>query len=303
MRKYFIYLAAMVIAAMFGMPTGQVFGQLLSSFEGDLSSSVGATWQGPGIPFSEFVSAGATDGTSALAVHHGSSWDANYPAPLELHGAMQLAQAVASHDFLTFDITTIDLGVAGDGWSPSYRIMWPIALSSQGGWHQPGQIDIPVASDDGGSLTYNAVFDLTTANIKADAQAYVDSGGGTDPYFHLIFAMIGGDQGTGPKAGDYGPADNFVNAADYVTWRENLNGTTLTNETVSPGIVDVADYNEWRANFGKDYTRITTIIDNIRFANAGSGVGSASAAPEPSNVILIVISSLVVGLSHRLRKY
>ena len=30
--------------------------QLISSFENNLSSSVGATWEGPGIPNSEFVS-------------------------------------------------------------------------------------------------------------------------------------------------------------------------------------------------------------------------------------------------------
>src|SRR5215213_87597 len=74
--------------------------QLLSSFEGNLSTSVGANWEGPGIPNSEFVSAGATDGTSALAVHHSTSWDANNPVPLVLNGGLQLAQAVASHDFL-----------------------------------------------------------------------------------------------------------------------------------------------------------------------------------------------------------
>ena len=160
MWKYF-GIAATMIAAMCGTPNGHVFGQqLLSSFEGDLSSSVGATWDGPGISRTEFVSAGATEGTSALAVHHSPSWDGNNPAPLELEGGMQLAQAVASHEFLIFDVTTTDSGIAGDGWSPSYRIMWPIILSSQGGWHQPGQIDIPVAADDGGSFTYNVVFDL-----------------------------------------------------------------------------------------------------------------------------------------------
>jgi hypothetical protein len=306
MRKYFGWKSALLIAFLCGLGSSRAFSQqLLSSFEGNLSSSVGASWQGPGISSTEFVPEGATEGTSALAVHHSPSWDGNNPAPIELEGGMQLAQAVASHDFLLFDVTTTDSGIAGDGWSPGYRIMWPIILTNatHGGWHQPGQIDIPVAADDGGSFTYNAVFDLTTANIKADAQAFVDSPG-ADPIFRLIFAMIGGDQGSGPKAGDYGPADNLVNAADYVTWRQNLNGTTLTNETVSPGIVDAADYDEWRANFGKDYTRITTIFDNIRFANAGSGAGgvSGSAAPEPSSVILVVMGSLVVGLSRRLRK-
>ena len=58
--------------------------QLLSSFENNLSSSVGATWEGPGIPTSEFVPTGATDGTSALAIHHAPGWhDPGYPREAE----------------------------------------------------------------------------------------------------------------------------------------------------------------------------------------------------------------------------
>jgi hypothetical protein len=298
MRKKFSF-AATVIAAMCGMATGHVFGQqLLSSFEGNLSSSVGANWQGPAIPFSEFVSVGATEGTLALAVNHATSWDPNNPAPLELHGGMQLAQAVASHDFLALDVTTTDYGIAGDGWSPSWRIMWVVVNTNQGGWHQSSQFDIlPVASDDGGSFTYNLVFDYSATNIKSDAQAFVNSGGGEGTYFQLIFGMIGGDQGTAiqPKAGDYSP-DNVVNAADYVTWRKSFGGTTLANETVSLGSVDAEDYTEWKANFGNDYTRITTILDNIRFANAGSGSGKVPTAgiPEPSSVLLLLTAVLML---------
>jgi hypothetical protein len=297
MRKKFSF-AATVIAAMCGMATGHVFGQqLLSSFEGNLSSSVGANWGGPGIPFSEFVSVGATEGTSALAVNHGAPWNPNYPAPLELNGGLQLAQAVASHDFLALDVTTTDLGIAGDGWSPAYRAMWVIFNSNQGGWHQSSQFDFPVAADDGGSLTYSdIVLDLNSANIKADAQAFVNSGGGEGTYFQLIIAVIGGDQGTAikPRPGDYSP-DDFVTAADYVTWRKSFGGTTLANETVSLGSVDAEDYTEWKANFGNDYSRITTIFDNIRFANAGSGSGSVPTAgiPEPSSGLLLFTAILM----------
>ena len=101
----------------------------------------------------------------------------------------------------------------------------------------------------------------------------MNSGGGVDPYFRLIFAMIGGDQGTPIKAGDYNN-NNVVDAADYIIWRDTVGGTTLANETVSPGSVDAEDYTEWRSHFGNDYSRITTIIDNVRFANPGSGSGS-----------------------------
>lgn len=297
-------MAAQTVALVILMlPAAPLCGQqLLSSFEGNLSSSVGATWEGPGIPNSEFVSAGATEGTSALAVHHATSWDANNPVPLILNGGMPLAQAVASHDFLTFDVTTTDSGIAGDGLSPSFRIMWVVVNTSQGGWHQSAQLDFPVAADDGSSFTFPLVLDLNNSNIKADAQAYVNSGGGANAYFQLLLPMIGGDQGTPVKPGDYSP-DNLVNAPDYVTWRKSFGGTTLPNETVSLGSVDAEDYTEWRAHFGADYSRITTIIDNIRFANAGSGSGSLSqgAIPEPSSFVMALAAGLALVARRRVR--
>jgi hypothetical protein len=56
-------------------------------------------------------------------------------------------------------------------------------------------------------------------------------------------------------AGDY-DNDGVVGTADYVVWRTCLaNGTQLTNESVSPGIVDDADLNAWRANFGHTFAQ------------------------------------------------
>ena len=46
--------------------------------------------------------------------------------------------------------------------------------------------------------------------------------------------------------------NGVVDAADYVVWRNRLEtNTPLTNEGVSPGMVDQADYDFWKANFGK----------------------------------------------------
>jgi hypothetical protein len=269
--------------------------QLISSFENNLSSSVGATWEGPGIPNSEFVSTGATDGTSALAIHHSPGWNIQ----AILRGGLPLAQAAATHDFLVLDVTTTDLGIAGDGWSPAWRQMIVVFNSNQGGWQQ-SDINYPVAADDGGSLTSTVVLDLVASGVKANAQAYVNSGGGGNTYWELFLPMQGGDQGTPVKAGDYG-SDSLVNASDYVTWRKSLGGTTLANETVTPGSVDAADYTEWRAHFGKDYSQITTIIDNVRFASAGSGAGglAATGVPEPSSAALILAAVLALASRRR----
>jgi hypothetical protein len=214
---------------------------------------------------------------------------------------MALAQQVATHDFLTFDVTTIDNGVAGDGWSPAYQIVW-VVFNSPGGYRQSSQFDIPVASDGGGSSApFTVVLDLSLNNVKTDAQTFVSTGGGTNPYYQLILPMIGADQGTPVKAGDY--ADNSVtDAADYVAWRKSLgSAATLPNETVTPGSVDQADYAEWRSHFGTDYTQITTIIDNIRFANAGSGSLLAGGVPEPSSITLALAFGLTLSVCRRSR--
>jgi hypothetical protein len=71
-------------------------------------------------------------------------------------------------------------------------------------------------------------------------------------------------------AGDYNH-NGVVDAADYVVWRKGL-AATYTQD----------DYNVWRANFG---------------ATASSGSAGASpsqsAVPEPSNVVLVIVSAIV----------
>jgi len=302
------------IATIVGVLVGGVLGsamsrcqaQVVGTFEHNLSSSVGATWEGDGIVNSEYVSTGATDGTSSLAIHHPGA-DA-WAIQAILKGGLPLAQLVATHDFLLIDVTTTDSGIAGDGWSPAYRNIIPVINSNKGGWQQ-NQINYPVASDDGGTLTTTVILDLNTVastdpnpiSMKANAQAFVDSGGGQGTWFELFLPMQGRDQGTVVRAGDYNnePA-SIVNAADYVTWRKNLGGSTLSNETVSLGTVDSADYGEWRAHFGTDYTKITTIIDNVRFANAGAGAGlRPSGVPEPASALLLLTSALALAAFRR----
>jgi hypothetical protein len=74
----------------------------------------------------------------------------------------------------------------------------------------------------------------------------------------------------------------MVDAGDYVVWRDNLNGGSLPNETVSPGVVDQADYDEWRAHFG----------------SGGLGAGGATAVPEPTSVLL-ALTAIASGFSLR----
>jgi hypothetical protein len=194
---------------------------------------------------------------------------------------------------MQIDMTTTDLGTAGYGWSPAWRQVFAIFNSNQGGWQQ-NQLDFPVAGDDRGSLTQTVTLDLASTGIKANAQAFVNSGGGGNTYWELYLVFQGADQGVPIQAGDYNN-DNVVNAADYTVWRDHLGGTLLTNETVSPGIVDAADYAEWKAHFNIDYTKITTIMDNIGFTNAGSASLATSSVPEPATRWLLLVGALAIG--------
>jgi hypothetical protein len=75
--------------------------------------------------------------------------------------------------------------------------------------------------------------------------------------------------------GDYN-GNGAVDAADYVTWRD---GGPLQKESASPGAIDAADYTFWRARFG-----------------AIPGSGAAAAVPEPTTLLLLLLSVFVSSL-------
>jgi autotransporter-associated beta strand protein len=90
--------------------------------------------------------------------------------------------------------------------------------------------------------------------------------------------------------GDYN-GDGFVNAADYVMWRDTLGSMELLDaDGDGNDIVDAGDYPVWSANFG-----------------ASEGVGSSSnalsataAVPEPASIALLLAAALgVIGLRTR----
>jgi hypothetical protein len=95
---------------------------------------------------------------------------------------------------------------------------------------------------------------------------------------NFYFAWVSFTDPLAPAAtgipGDYN-ANGTVDAADYVLWRDNLNGSvTLPNDS-TPGTVTQEDYTVWRTNFGTS-------------AGAGAGVVEGS-VPEPSSLVLFAI--------------
>lgn len=72
--------------------------------------------------------------------------------------------------------------------------------------------------------------------------------------------------------GDYN-ADGVVDAADYTTWRANLNAPagTLPNDPVG-GVIGEGQYNAWRANFGGGTPAAASIAVSISVPEPYSGL-------------------------------
>jgi hypothetical protein len=83
-------------------------------------------------------------------------------------------------------------------------------------------------------------------------------------------------------AGDYN-ANGFVDAADYVVWRNNLDQTISIPNDQTPGTVTQADYDVWRANFGK-------------MADGGGPLGSGAAIPEPATWLMAIMALVMAAL-------
>jgi MYXO-CTERM domain-containing protein len=85
--------------------------------------------------------------------------------------------------------------------------------------------------------------------------------------------------------GDYNQ-DGFVNAADYVVYRNRkagIGGNTLPNDAGEEGVT-IDDYRYWKAHYGE---------------TLGNGSAATTSAPEPGGLLLAVLGA--VGLFARRR--
>ena len=74
-------------------------------------------------------------------------------------------------------------------------------------------------------------------------------------------------------AGDYN-GDGVVDAADYTVWRDNDGMSVVLPGDTTPGTVDASDYTVWVSNFG----------------NSFASVAATSAVPEPSSLLLLLLT-------------
>ncbi|QDT68915.1 hypothetical protein MalM25_18410 [Planctomycetes bacterium MalM25] len=149
--------------------TGTTYAEtLLSSFEQDLTTSVGLDWT-VGTSGSAYTANGTTDGSSALALTHGGGWSTY----LTLDGS-EHAPLVAANNYMLFDITVPDTAE----WRQVFVVMQGEGL----GWTQRG-------GDVGLGATTTYALDLNESGAKAAAA------GAT--WWQTLVIVQGGDAGGG----------------------------------------------------------------------------------------------------------
>lgn len=95
----------------------------------------------------------------------------------------------------------------------------------------------------------------------------------------LFYAEYTTNLGVPIEQGDFN-GDDVVDAADYTLWRDTLGQTVFpgTNADASGnGLIDAADYTIWAANYG---------------TSSPSSLASASAVPEPTAAVLLLLGAL-----------
>lgn len=218
-------------------------------------------------------------------------------------GGLQLWQPTTDQGFdgttATVDVTARLTEEQGEGQADHIVL---IAKDKDGNDDEPG---------DGGEeyhyelpLNLFNTSDLTTVSVPLTdftllaAQEFVNEGDGLLTDFNLYMLGLQTDVGVGlvnmelesirvmlpaPSGllGDYNE-DGFVNAADYVVWR-NLNGTEAELPNRDPnasGQIGEADYTYWAERFG----------------NSAPGGGTTASVPEPATFLLMLVAMVAAAV-------
>ncbi len=237
-----------------------------------------------------------------------------YRATLKLSSSLKVnglkdgssTQQPTNNSTITIDTgNTLTVGVNGGGGT------WSTAIAGAGGFTKMGGGTETLTATNtytgptavqGGTLSISNAY-LADANdvLLTTGATFNLNFAGTDTIRSLLFDNAGQATGTwgapgsgaahtsslfsgtgllnvttavGPVGvpGDYN-GNGVVDMADYVLWR---NGGPLQNEVNSIGVVDSTDYDSWRARFGNT-------------SGSGSSLGSSSAVPEPTSLVLVVL--------------
>lgn len=257
-----------------GLATADTF---LSGFNGDLSSSIGVSWevfdtddQTPGDQLwtTQFVSTGVTEGTQALEVTHpADAWQAG----LRLNSGA-LAPLIASHDKLEFDVTA----------SPdaTWRGVWVMMQGDGLGWSEGKQTDVIPGQ------TVHLSIDLSQPNPAVPARnwkASAAASGGT--WWQIIIVLMGGD------------AASLETTTTFDNFRLTTAAPVLSADFDNDGDVDGADLGEWKTAFG------TTDVGDANNDGVSDGADflmwqqqysppavAVAAVPEPGAIVLAALA-------------
>jgi T5SS/PEP-CTERM-associated repeat protein len=143
----------------------------------------------------------------------------------------------------------LELSFSNNGFSPTAGMIFEILRADGGVFNSFSTVSLPALDPD---LTWNVIYSNFTV---------------------LLSVM-------NIPVGDYNH-NGFVDAADYVVWRDTLGqmGIGLAADGNHNGSVDAGDYDVWRANFGKPAI------------GAGAAAGrSSSVVPEPLSIALWLLA-------------
>lgn len=143
---------------------------VLSSFEQDLSSSVGVEWT-VGAQSTEFTSTGATEGSDALQINHNPGWTNNLTLNTEL-----VAPLIAEADYMLIDVTTPPTTV--------WRQMF-VAMQGEGLGY----------TTRGGGVMNNAT---STWMVDLNASPFKAAAANNPSWWQIILIHQGGDGGANP---------------------------------------------------------------------------------------------------------
>lgn len=165
MKAKLVLLVA-ILALSLPLPTALAADTLLSGFEGDLSTTLGPSWQSN--LTRSFVATGVTEGANALQLTHGTGWTQDF----SLDGGPALANLVAASDAFRIDTTTPA--------TTSWRQMFVVMQGANQGWSQH-QFDLTQ------NATSTVTLDLNATGIKANALA------GDKSWWQIYLIFQGGD--------------------------------------------------------------------------------------------------------------
>lgn len=274
----------MAAACVMGQAGRATADTLLSSFDDNLSSSLGVDWVVSEPTWGTQFVPQLSEGTGALKIRHNTNWQVG----LKLVGGDALAQLITTSDTLEMDA----IGAYGQAWRQVFVVL--NGNNEHVGWQQTEEFGLPVPSEEAPST--HIVIDLNDANRnaagaqnwKAMAQAWLNAPVETKTYFEFFIGFQGGSN---TPTADFN-FDTFVDGQDFLIWQQNFGNMEAGPEqgdTNFDAIVDGVDLEAWKGEFGG---AVVSTIDNIMFKTNAPAV---TAIPEPtaaaSGLIALILTA------------